>query len=315
MRQTYNPSFFDRIASYSANFPRKTAVGFILVVALLAFEIFNFDTTRYALRDLLGEVRFVGIEWAAILAIAFCSIDFAGLMRIFTKEKGADEPKEVWYLMGAWLLGASMNAIMTWWAISLTLLENEFGNEVMSREELLHIVPIFVAVLVWLTRILFIGSFTVAGEHFFEFSGIRQAGAPKQRVIYREPAPQPRTTTTPPPTTVTRRNVSQAPRRITPAPKPKPQETAVSQTEDVPTFLNKHEQRELVYEDVNYSPATPPSNSGNSNRPSAAPTNNYPKTPRPQSRPVAKRKPAQPTQPRPSRIKQRPPMPNGPRRQ
>ena len=59
--------------------------------------------------------------------------------------------------MGAWLLGATMNAVMTWWAVSLTLLNHEFGNEVLGRETLLTLVPIFVAALVLLTRILFIG--------------------------------------------------------------------------------------------------------------------------------------------------------------
>ncbi len=150
---------------------RKTAIGIILFVALFAFEIFNFDTTQYALRNLLGEVRFLGLQWAAILAIAFCSIDFAGLIRLFTPQRGLNEPKAVWYLMGAWLLGATMNAVMTWWAISLTLLSRNYGNEVLSREQLLLYVPIFVAILVWLTRILFIGAFSVAGEHIFDFAG------------------------------------------------------------------------------------------------------------------------------------------------
>jgi hypothetical protein len=164
----------------------------ILMVALFAFEIFNFDTTRYALTNLMGDVRFLGFQWAAILAIAFCSIDFAGLVRLFTPEKGKDEPKEVWYLMGAWLLGATMNALMTWWAVSLTLLNHEFGNEVMSREQLLDVVPVFVAVLVWLTRILFIGAFTVAGEHIFDFStkSSQRDDARRSRQANRENRPE-----------------------------------------------------------------------------------------------------------------------------
>jgi len=161
------------LALAGLSLPRKAVIGGIMMLALLAFEIFNFDTTRYALRSLLGEVSFLGIYWASILAIAFCSIDFAGLVRIFTPQKGRDEPREVWYLMGAWLLGATMNALMTWWAVALTLLNHEFGNEVLSREQLLHIVPVFVAVLVWLTRILFIGAFSVAGEHIFDISALR----------------------------------------------------------------------------------------------------------------------------------------------
>lgn len=143
---------------------RRLLIGAIMAVALFAFEIFNFDTTRYALANLLGNVEFMHVGWATILAIAFCAIDLAGLMRIFTPTTDGKPSREAWYLMAAWLLGATMNAIMTWWAVSLTLLNHEFGNEVLSRAQLLVIVPIFVAVLVWLTRILFIGALTMTGE-------------------------------------------------------------------------------------------------------------------------------------------------------
>lgn len=136
----------------------------LLVIALFAFEIFNFDTTEFALESLLGSASFVGIKWATVLAIAFCAIDFAGLARIFTPETGGDEPKEIWYLTGAWLMGATMNAVMTWWAVSITLLDHDLGNEILTRDQILTFVPIFVAVLVWLTRIMFIGAMSVAGE-------------------------------------------------------------------------------------------------------------------------------------------------------
>jgi hypothetical protein len=155
---------FTQLMGRTQPLPRQLVIGGILLVALLAFEIFNFDTTRYALRNLLGDVSFATLQWATILAVAFCAIDFAGLIRLFTPDDGNGMPKEVWYLMGAWLLGATMNAMMTWWAVSLTLLNHDLGNEVLSREQLLHTVPIFVAVLVWLTRILFIGALTVASE-------------------------------------------------------------------------------------------------------------------------------------------------------
>ncbi|MBK8904840.1 MAG: hypothetical protein IPM53_26910 [Anaerolineaceae bacterium] len=172
------------------NLPQKSIMGVILVVALLAFELFNFDTTRYALSNLLGDVRFAGISWASILATAFCAIDFAGLARLFTPEQGKGEPRAVWYLMGAWLLGATMNAMMTWWAISLTLLTHEFGNEVLSREQLLRWVPFFVATLVWLTRILFIGAISVAGEYMFAGSLLQRPGKHTGAVAKR-PSPIP----------------------------------------------------------------------------------------------------------------------------
>ncbi len=145
--------------------PRQLVVAGILVIALIAFELFNFDTTRFALENLLGEMVFMGVAWATILAIAFCGIDLAGLVRLFSPQQGKEQPKEVWYLMGAWLLGATMNAVMTWWAVSLTLLDHNLGNEVLSREQLVRFVPIFVAILVWLTRILFIGSLSMASGH------------------------------------------------------------------------------------------------------------------------------------------------------
>ena len=190
-QQVFNRFGSGQLSAPSMSASRKTVVGLILIIALLAFEIFNFDTTRFALESLLGEVAFIGVTWATILAIAFCAIDFAGLARLFTPEKGRDEPKAVWYLMGAWLLGATMNAVMTWWAVSLTLLSHEFGNEVLGRETLLTFVPIFVAALVLLTRVLFIGAFSVAGEHVFDLAGTGDSVPAKPQPTTR-PAAQPK---------------------------------------------------------------------------------------------------------------------------
>jgi len=183
-----------KFAGNAMRMPRQFLLGMILIFALLAFEMFNFDTTRYALESLLGDVRFAGLAWATILAIAFCAIDFAGLGRLFTPEKGRDEPKEIWYLTGAWLLGATMNAVMTWWAVSTVLLGHELGNEILSREQLLRIVPVFVAVLVWLTRILFIGAVTMAGERLLHDEGglgptRTPARAPARPVTNKQPMP------------------------------------------------------------------------------------------------------------------------------
>lgn len=147
---------------------RYALIGIILMIALFAFELFNFDTTQFALTDLLGETRFAGLKWATILAIAFCGIDFAGLLRVFTPDSDTNTPTEVWYLMAAWLLGATLNATMTWYAVSLTLVNNHVGNAVLSTEQLLMIVPIFVAFLVWLTRIMFIGALSVAGGRLLD---------------------------------------------------------------------------------------------------------------------------------------------------
>src|SRR3990172_8280288 len=101
---------------------RGAIFGGILLAALGAFEIFNYSTTLFALTDVLGDLRFSGVSWAAILALAFCGIDFAGLARLFTPEQGRNEPAEVWYLFASWLLAAVFNALLTWWGVSVAIL-------------------------------------------------------------------------------------------------------------------------------------------------------------------------------------------------
>jgi hypothetical protein len=160
---TNQPTFLQRIPMR-----RSLVFGSLIMVALVSFEIFNYSTTDFALGDLLGGLRFLGIRWATILAIAFCGIDFAGIARLFTPERGADEPAEVWYLFGAWLIAATMNAMLTWWGVSIAIANHQtLGNSIVDRATLLKVVPIFVAVMVWLIRVLIIGTFSVAGDHMF----------------------------------------------------------------------------------------------------------------------------------------------------
>jgi hypothetical protein len=147
---------------------RGMIFGIIIVTALIAFEAFNYTTTDFALTDLLGDLRFLGIRWAMILSLAFCGIDFAGIARLLTPGEGKDEPGEVWYLFGAWLLAATMNAMLTWWGVSIAILNHQtLGNAVIDQQTLLRAVPIFVAVLVWLIRVLIIGTLSVAGDNLF----------------------------------------------------------------------------------------------------------------------------------------------------
>ena len=177
---------------------RGQLFGYILLGALLSFEIFNFGTTDFALRDLLGDLRFLGMRWATVLSIAFCGIDFAGIARLFTPEQGDDEPTEIWYLFGAWLLAAAMNAMLTWWGVSVAMLQHPaVGSAVLSQATLLKAVPIFVAFMVWLTRVLIISAFSIAGERIFSM-----ANKPKVKTSYqksrkqtRRPFNQPRTAT------------------------------------------------------------------------------------------------------------------------
>ena len=134
---------------------RGLIFGVIILFALLAFEIFNYSSTLFALTDILGNLAFGPLRWASILAFAFCAIDFAGIARIFTPEQGSNEPAEVWYLFAAWFLAAAFNASLTWWGVSVAILQhNALGGVLVGASAMTKIVPVFVAAMVLLIRVL-----------------------------------------------------------------------------------------------------------------------------------------------------------------
>jgi hypothetical protein len=182
--------------THDRKFNRGAAWGMMIVGALLSFEVFNFSTTQFALHDMLGDLTFAGIRWATILAIAFCGIDFAGIARIFTPEQGRDEPAEVYYLFGAWILAAGFNATLTWWGVSVAIAHNTNlqSSTVMSAATLAKAVPIFIAAMVWLVRLLIIGTFSLAGDRLFTTA---EQGQTSYRPQYQSQQPAQRTYTSP----------------------------------------------------------------------------------------------------------------------
>ena len=113
---------------------RGMIFGVIIPCALLAFEVFNYSSTLFACRIFSGPDVWP-LRWATILAFAFCGIDFAGIARIFTPEQGRNEPAEVWYLFAAWFLAAAFNAILTWWGVSVAMLQHSTeGGVLLGRQ-------------------------------------------------------------------------------------------------------------------------------------------------------------------------------------
>ena len=164
---------------------RGLIFGLIILGALLAFEVFNYSSTLFALTDVLGNLAFGPLRWASILAFAFCGIDFAGIARIFTPEQGRDEPAEVWYLFAAWFLAAAFNAILTWWGVSVAMLQhNAAGGILLGQATMMKVVPIFVAAMVLLIRVLLINTFSIAGDRLFSSSDQR-AGRYQSQPVYR----------------------------------------------------------------------------------------------------------------------------------
>ncbi len=224
-------------------FNRGAAWGLMILGALLAFEIFNFSTTQFALADVLGDLKFAGMRWATILAIAFCGMDFAGIARIFTPQQGADEPKEVYYLFGAWLLAAAFNAMLTWWGVAVAIVNHASlsGGAVVSNETLTKIVPIFVAGMVLLIRILIIGTFSLAGDRLFstqQQSTYTNAPRPVQQQMYRPTNNNPATASLRPASSLNRpvqtTMQAQSANTYSPAPKPTMQQTSFARPE--PTY-------------------------------------------------------------------------------
>ena len=243
-----------------SKFNRGATWGVMIIGALLSFEVFNFSTTQFALHDMLGDLTFAGVRWATILAIAFCGIDFAGIARIFTPEQGRDEPAEVYYLFGAWLLAAGFNATLTWWGVSVAVSNNANlqSSPVMSAATLLKVVPIFVAVMVWLVRVLIIGTFSLAGDRLFttaeqhstqykpqyqsQQQTQRQYNTPQPRPSYQtqaqRPINQPVNQPILRPASQINRPVNSSASAIRPAPKPTP--TASQQSSFIPPEPTYH---------------------------------------------------------------------------
>ena len=167
-------SFGQRLSDFFSRL--KPSFMFVVLIfgALFAFEIFNYSTTDHALQDLLGVLEFGTMKWSTILAIAFCGIDFAGIARLFTPEQGLAEPKEVWYLFGAWLLAATMNAILTWWGVSMAIVNHQVQSaSIVDPKLITTIVPLFVAIMVWVIRILIIGTLSLAMDRLLHPDAVK----------------------------------------------------------------------------------------------------------------------------------------------
>jgi len=165
---------------HRAALKRGLVFGAIILGALLAFEVFNFSSTSFALRDVLGDLSFGPIKWSTMLALAFCGIDFAGIARIFTPEQGRDEPAEIWYLFGAWFLAAMFDSILTYWTVKVAILTNPVGSVMIANDpKTINIVSVGIAVIDFSIRMLLINTFATAGERLFSTESVPSHSSPR----------------------------------------------------------------------------------------------------------------------------------------
>jgi len=149
----------------------------IFVLALVAFEAFNYSTTDFALSDLLGELRFLGIAWATLLSVAFCGIDFAGIALLLAPQAREDNPRSTWFMFGAWILAATMNALLTWWGVVLAVQSHPVvSSGVVDEGFVTRVVPVFIALMVWVIRILLVGSLSKKSDQLTQVGG--KSGTP-----------------------------------------------------------------------------------------------------------------------------------------
>ncbi len=165
---------------------RKQGIQYmlILILALIAFEAFNFSTTEFALSDLLGAFEFAGVRWATLLSIAFCGIDFAGIARLFTPQTDQDEPRKVWFLFGTWIMAATMNALLTWWGVVLAISNHQAASTgVVDAGLVTHVVPILIALMVWVVRILLIGTLSKKSDQVLHPAKLTPQGTLSRREL------------------------------------------------------------------------------------------------------------------------------------
>lgn len=182
MSQSIQTSFSKSLSTIKAQ--KSVLYSIIFILALVAFEAFNFSTTDFALSDLLGDLRFVGVRWATLLSIAFCGIDFAGIALLLTPQRNKDEPGAVWFMFGAWILAATMNAILTWWGVVMAMQTHPvLSIGVVDATFVTGVVPIFIALMVWVIRIMLVGMLSKKGDRLPNEGGKPKNSAMSRREI------------------------------------------------------------------------------------------------------------------------------------
>ena len=107
---------------------------------------------------MFGSQSAAGVSWSTVLALAFCGMDFAGIARLLAPRDSDSDSRDSWFLLGAWVLAAAMNAGLTWWGISLAVYNQPVDTAlILDPMTFVTAVPVLVALMVWVIRILIIG--------------------------------------------------------------------------------------------------------------------------------------------------------------
>ena len=125
---------------------RRFIKGIVLAISLFAFEVFNYDTTHMALVNWFAQANPASVNK---IVWAFCLLDLMRLTQFFGIKHSA-------FIQKIWLFGVGVNALFTWYNARMTVWQYDFGHVVLRRQQVVLYVPIFIALLVFLTRVLFV---------------------------------------------------------------------------------------------------------------------------------------------------------------
>jgi hypothetical protein len=167
--------FFSSLRDRSIN-----AYTLVMLAALIAFECFNFSTTDFALQGMFGSMGMGALRWSTILALAFCGMDLAGITKLLASSKN-DRSSAGWYLLGAWVVAATMNAGLTWWGVSVAIY-NQPADSMLVLDPITFVtaIPLLVSFGVWLIRILIIGALVFSFNPKSGTQSAKPAQAPKR---------------------------------------------------------------------------------------------------------------------------------------
>ena len=88
------------------------------------------------------------------------------------------------------MLAAGFNATLTWWGVSVAILKhNAEGGVLLGQQTMTNVVPIFVAGMVLLIRVLLINTFSIAGDRIFSLAEEGATQSLQNKPAYR-PAPE-----------------------------------------------------------------------------------------------------------------------------
>ena len=77
--------------------------------------------------------------------------------------------RSTWFMFGAWILAATMNAILTWWGVVLAIGSHPVVSAGMVNERfVLRTIPVFIALMVWVIRIMIVGSLSKKADRLTE---------------------------------------------------------------------------------------------------------------------------------------------------